>query len=172
MFLCSEAGHQHAAAVLIKPVIDENPQLAIPWWWWCSAIALLRNSKLSPNLNEASLSRWCPSSSVMKMPPSVTRACTWVCPAVRKTSTAAPTCRPTCPSREAPKKPSGSPQYSAPPNSHKMVILTPYVLFFIYFYFLFNSIWFSSVFSGPSGSSELEGPSRPGVGHPWSITSD
>lgn len=61
--------------------------------------------------------------SAMKMPPSVTRACTWVYPAVKKTSTAAPTCRLTCLFREAPKKPSGSSQYFAPPNSHKMVIL-------------------------------------------------
>lgn len=62
------------------------------------------------------------SNSVMKTPPSATRACTSACPAVRRTSTAAPTCRPTFPSRGAPKKPSGSPPYSAPPNSHKMVV--------------------------------------------------
>ena len=57
----------------------------------------------------------------MKTPPSVTRACTWACPAVRRTSTAAPTCRPTCRSREAPKRPSASPPSSAPPNSHRTV---------------------------------------------------
>lgn len=129
---------------------------------------------MSPNLNQFSVSLSSPSFSVMKMPPSVTRACTWVYPAVKKTSTAAPTCRPTCPSREAPKKPSGSPRYFAPPNSHKMVILhlTCSSLYVYNLSLPIQLIWFYSVFSGPSGSSELEGPSRQGFGHPRSITSD
>lgn len=63
-----------------------------------------------------------PTFSVMKTPPSATRACTSACPAVKRTSTAAPTCRQTSPSRGAPKKPSGSPPSSAPPNSHKTVV--------------------------------------------------
>lgn len=113
--------------------------------------------------------------SVMKMPPLVTRACTWACPAVKRTSTAAPTCPPTYPSRGAPKKPSGSPRYSAPPNSHKMVILHLHALHWMYkihHSHNFNRMWFYCVFSGPSGSSELEVPSRQGLGHPRSITSD
>ena len=86
----------------------------------------MKANQMSLNLNDSSVTLWYPSYSAMRTPPSVTRACTWVCHAVRKTSTAAPTCRPTCPSREAPKKRSGSPQYSAPPNSHRMVMLTPF----------------------------------------------
>lgn len=60
--------------------------------------------------------------SVMRTPPSVTRASTWVSPAARRISTAVPTCQPTCPSRGAPRRLSGSPRFSVLPNSHKMVI--------------------------------------------------
>lgn len=115
-------------------------------------------------------------SSVMRMPPSVTRDCTWACPAVKRTSTAAPTCRPTCLFREAPKRHSGSPRYSAPPNSHKMVItssLCPTSFCFVFYYAIaLHSIRCSSVFSGPSGSAELEGPPRQSVGHPRSTASN
>lgn len=85
-------------------------------------------------------------SSVMRMLPSVIRDCTWACPAVKRTSTAAPTCRPTCLSREAPKRPSGSPRYSAPPNSHKMVITLRVLLCVVLFnIFLLHVFLFSHI---------------------------
>lgn len=64
--------------------------------------------------------------SVMRMRHSVTRACTWACPAVRRTSTAASTCPLPCPSRGTPRRPSGSPHSFAPPSSPRTVQPTHY----------------------------------------------
>lgn len=59
--------------------------------------------------------------SVTRTPPSVTMPSTWVCPAVKRTSTAVPASPPASSSSAAPRRPSGSPHSSHPPSWRRMV---------------------------------------------------